>query len=123
MTASTAARSYCAYIVDLLAGMGPVYSRRMFGGYGIFLDGLMFALIADNTLYFKVDDDSRAAFEELGLSAFTYYKQGKPARLNYYQAPEEALEDTGMMLTWGNQAYAVALRAAAAKSGRNRSSH
>ena len=115
MATDTGKQDYAAHIVDLLQGMGPVYSRRMFGGYGIFLDGLMFALIADNELYLKVNEETRAGFEALGLAPFTYDRQGRPARLNYYQAPEEALEDMEMMLTWGNRAFSVALQAAGCK--------
>ncbi|MEX2468422.1 MAG: TfoX/Sxy family protein [Pseudohongiellaceae bacterium] len=112
MPTKTRQCDFAAHIVDLLQGMGPVYGKRMFGGHGIFLDGLMFGLIADNVLYLKVDDDSRPDYEALDLAPFTYHKQGKPFRLNYYQAPEEAMEDVEVMLSWGNGAFAVALRAA-----------
>lgn len=95
--------------------LGPVQAKRMFGGHGIFIEDLMFGLVADRTLYFKVDEESKHEFTAKGLEAFTYGKQGKTVNLSYYQAPEEALEDSGEMNRWGNKAYAAALRAAARK--------
>jgi DNA transformation protein len=109
------AKQFAAHVVDLLQNIGPVYSKRMFGGFGVFLDGLMFGLIADNELYLKVDDHSRPDFEDLGLEPFTYNKKGKLMNLSYYQAPEEAMENLELMSKWGANAYACALRAAASK--------
>ena len=109
---------FVIYLEGILQSVGPVRTKRMFGGCGLFLDGLMFALIADNTLYFKVDDENRPDFENLGLEAFTYEKKGKPFKLSYYQCPEEALENQDMITEWGNKAYATALRAAAKKGKR-----
>jgi DNA transformation protein and related proteins len=107
-------KEFAAYVVDLLQGVGPVYSRRMFGGFGLFLQGLMFGLITDNTLYLKVDDEIRADFDELGLQAFSYLKQGK-TKLSYFQAPEEAMDNPELMSEWGSKCYGAALRAAAKK--------
>lgn len=106
---------FVSYLEEFLQNIGPVRAKRMFGGYGLFLDGLMFALIADDTLYFKVDDENRPDFESLGLEAFSYEKKGKPFKLSYYQCPEEAIENQRMITEWGNKAYAAALRAAAKK--------
>ncbi|MDP6650671.1 MAG: TfoX/Sxy family protein [Gammaproteobacteria bacterium] len=111
-------KEFAAYVVDLSQAIGPVYSKRMFGGFGIFLDGMMFGLIAENILYLKVDDEIRADFEELGLQPFTYDKQGRQMRLSYYQAPEEALENMDIMLEWGNKGFAAALRASVKKNKR-----
>ncbi|MEQ8312607.1 MAG: TfoX/Sxy family protein [Gammaproteobacteria bacterium] len=109
------AKHFAEHVVDLLQNIGPVYSKRMFGGFGVFLDGLMFGLIADNELYLKVDDHNRSDFEELGLGPFTYNKNGKLMNLSYYQAPEEAMESLELMSRWGANAYECALRAAASK--------
>ncbi|MBV1790180.1 TfoX/Sxy family protein [Marinobacterium sp. D7] len=98
------------WVVELMQCIGPVTSRRMFGGHGLFLDGLMFAIIIDKELYLKADDQTRQAFIDLGLGPFTYLRQGKPCSLSYYQAPEELLESVEQMRDWANQAYAVALR-------------
>lgn len=109
------AKQFAEHVVDLLQSIGPVYSKRMFGGFGVFLDGLMFGLIADNELYLKVDDHNRVDFEKLGLEPFTYNKKGKLMNLSYYQAPEEAMESLELMSMWGASAYECAIRAAASK--------
>jgi len=108
-------KQFASYVVDLMQVIGPVYSKRIFGGHGIFLDGLMFGLIADNSLYLKVDEETRPDFEAQGLQPFTYAKKEGTASLNYYQAPEEAMEDLDMMRDWAAPAFEVALRAAARK--------
>ena len=64
------------FIRDLFAPFGPVAVRRMFGGAGVYCDGLMFGLVSDDTLYFRVDDGNRGAFEAEGLSPFTYEGKG-----------------------------------------------
>lgn len=115
MTIPQKQKEFSGYIVDLCQSIGPVYSKRMFGGFGIFLDGLMFGLIVDNVFYLKVDDESRKEFEELGLFPFSYEKQGKKVSLGYMQAPEEALERTEIMTLWANKGFGAALRAAAKK--------
>lgn len=120
MVGKTEQQDFVSHVVDLLQSLGPVTARRMFGGHGLFLDGLMFALIANNELYFKADDENRGQFTGQGLQPFNYNKQGKVMSLSYYQAPEEALEDTQVMNSWGNLGFASALRAAAAKSSKAR---
>ena len=115
MPTSKTEKEFVSYVVDIMQSIGPVGARRMFGGHGIFLDGLMFALIADSTLYLKADNESRQAFMTLGLEAFTYSKKGKEFKMSYYQAPEEALEDGEEMNSWANRAYGVALKAASKK--------
>ncbi|RDE23086.1 transcriptional regulator [Motiliproteus coralliicola] len=106
---------FVAHLLDLMQVLGPVEARRMFGGYGIFLDGLMFALVDSQDLYFKVDDRTRVDYDAQGLEPFRYFRAGKPCALNYYQAPESVIEEQPQMRLWGNQAYEVAIRAAAAK--------
>ena len=115
MTPSNTEKEFASYAVDLMQSIGPVYAKPMFGGHGIFLDALMFGLIADNTLYFKVDKETEQDFKDNGLEAFTYNKKGKQLKMSYYQAPEEALEDSEVMNVWANKAYRAALRAAVKK--------
>ena len=119
MTPGDEKKQFASYVVDLMQVIGPVYSKRMFGGFGLFLDGLMFGLIADNSLYLKVDDQTRPDFEEQGLQAFTYAKKEGTASLNYYQAPDEAMENLDVMRDWAAAAFEVALRAAARKKSRS----
>ncbi|MCB5189405.1 TfoX/Sxy family protein [Methylobacillus arboreus] len=102
---------FISYLEELLQDFGPIHARRMFGGYGIYHDGLMFALIADDTLYLKTDEQNRAAFETLGLPAFRYQKQGKEISMSYTQAPADMLEAPTEAAYWARLAYAAALRA------------
>jgi len=111
----TEAREFADHVVDLLADFGPCEARRMFGGFGIFHQGLMFALIADGNLYLKADDLSRAQFEARGCEAFGYSKQGKRYRLSYYTAPEAFFEDGDACREWARSAFDAALRNPAKK--------
>lgn len=115
MPASPEQQVFATHVVDLLAGFGPCEGRRMFGGVGIFHQGLMFALIDDGHLYLKADDDNRDQFEHRDCSLFTYYKQGKPCHLSYYQAPEDFFEDADACRRWAQTAFDAALRAARKK--------
>lgn len=117
MVASNNESDFVAYVVDLMHALGAVSAKRMFGGYGIFLDGIMFGLIADSTLYLKADKELGKEFAAKGLEPFTYYKKGKPYKMSYFQAPEEALENGDEMRLWAKKAYEVAL-AAAEKKGK-----
>ena len=118
MSISLRQKEFVEYIVDLSQVIGPVYSKRMFGGYGVFLEGLMFGLIFRNTLYFKVDANSRDYYISRGLEPFSYERQGKRLNLNYFQAPEEVLDDITMMEKWCNSAFEVAIRAAAKRQAK-----
>jgi len=115
MPVSITQKEFVSYVTDLMQAVGPVYVKGMFGGHGVFLDGLMFGLIADNNLFLKVDKESEDDFKERGLEAFTYIRQGKEFSMSYFQAPEEALEDIEVMNLWANKAYDAALRAASKK--------
>lgn len=103
---------FVRHLLDMLEPLGPVGARRMFGGYGIYLDRLMFALVADDALYLKVDDESRGEFEAAGLEPFRYVKQGKSFTMSYHAAPEDALEDPELMRDWARKAIDAAMRAA-----------
>ena len=111
------------YLKELMAPLGPVTVRRMFGGAGLFADGLMFALIADDVLYLKADAASRALFEAEGLSPFVYTARGdKRAVMSYWQAPERIFDDPEEFVTWAREALSAAFRADAAKPpGRRKS--
>ena len=122
MAISKEQREYVAHIVDLLQFIGPVESKSMFGGFGVFLEGLMFGLIADSELYLKVDAENRQDYEDVGLQAFSYGKNGKEFKMSYYQAPEEAMEDAELLSSWASNAYGAAMRAAAKKGGKRKKS-
>ena len=75
----------------------------------------MFAIVTDDVLYLKADDDNRAEFTRRRLQPFYYEKQGRQLMISYYQAPEEVFEDAGEMCAWAQQAYAAALRSGSKK--------
>ena len=117
MAASKQDQEFVQHVIDLMQLFGPAHAKSMFGGYGIYLDGIMFALIADRTLYLKADQSTITEFSAQGLEPFTYYKKGQETKMSYYQAPEETLENPEVMATWCNKAFSVA-RAAACKRQR-----
>jgi DNA transformation protein len=89
---------------------GAIHAKRMFGGYGVYHDDLMFGLVADDVLYLKVDQQSEPDFIELNLSPFIYNKNGKPVEMSYYTAPEEIYDDMELARIWAHKAYDAALR-------------
>jgi DNA transformation protein len=99
------------YLHEVFENFGTISVRRMFGGEGVFRDGLMFGLVADETLYLKADQQCVRYFEERGLSAFEYQRQGKMIKLSYFEAPGEVLEDREEAALWAERSYAAALRA------------
>ncbi len=99
------------HVLDLLAPLGPVTARRMFGGFGIYLDGVMFALIADDVLYLKVDDRTRPDYEAAGSTPFRPRHKGKPFPLPDWEAPIAALEHGDELSDWANGALGAARRA------------
>lgn len=103
------------YVMELLGPFGTVGARRMFGGHGVFLDGLMFAIVSEDTLYLKADEMNRIEFEQAGCEIFGYTRKGKRATLGFYRAPEDAMESPELMLPWARSAYAAALRTNAKK--------
>lgn len=108
------------HCLDLLRSVGPVAPRRMFSSWGIFVQGRMFAIVFDETLYLKVDQHNRAAFEAEGLAPFTYEgRKGRTVELPYRQAPPDAMEDPAQMRPWAQGAVDAALRAAAPSTVRS----
>jgi DNA transformation protein len=101
---------FVEFVLEGLQPLGGVRARRMFGGWGIYKDGLMFALIARDQLYLKVDDDNRAAYDAADLPYFTYSEKGKPIRMSYREAPGAGLDDPEVLCEWARAAYAAALR-------------
>lgn len=96
---------------EVFAPFGAVSARRMFGGYGVYHDGLMFALVADDVLYLKADEESAGRFIERGLPAFEYDKGGKKMKMSYYTAPETIFDDPEIAKEWAVLAFEAALRA------------
>src|SRR5215469_9596392 len=101
---------FVVHLLDLLRRWAPVSARRMFGGYGLFRGGIMFALVADETLFFKTDAGNRAAFEAVGMPPFRYRRAGKMVALSFHAAPADLLEAGDELAPWAAGAYEAALR-------------
>ncbi len=98
---------FLTYVLDQLGCVGCVESRRMFGGAGIYFDGLFFALIADDVLYFKVGDSNRSDYEDAGMEPFRPFAD-KPNVMSYYEVPIEVLENKGRLQEWAQKALTIA---------------
>lgn len=122
-------RDYCLELFDTLsprAGIAGIAAKRMFGGISFSIDGKTFAIIAMDQLWLKVDDETRAAFEQARCQIFTYESAQKTSTMNYYTVPPDAMESAKLMRPWAERAWSAALRAAAAKpkkSKRNTENH
>lgn len=110
------ANALVVHVMELLSALGKPRSRRMFGGHGLYVDDLFIALIADDTLFLKADDQAFAAFAQAGCRPFTYTgSNGQRTVMAYWSAPDDAMESPAQMLPWARLAMASALRAAAAR--------
>ena len=103
--------SFKTFVIEQLSAVTPVSVRAMFGGVGIYAEGLFFALMDDDRLYFKVDDATRPRFVEAGMGAFDPFKNGEQVMNGYYEVPGEVLEDEERLPGWMREAIAVAAQA------------
>jgi len=108
---------YRDFVVEQLERVCPVTAKSMFGGVGLYTEGLFFALIAEDRLYFKVDDSTRPDFERLGMEPFRPF--GEENAMGYYEVPVDVLEDAAQLEPWMRKAIDVAARA---KRGRRKKS-
>ncbi|MFN4225683.1 MAG: TfoX/Sxy family protein [Hyphomonas sp.] len=110
------------FVMELFAPLGPVSVRRMFGGAGVYAGGVMFALLADETIFLKADDTLRAALTEDGCYPFVWQRpsDGALIDLGYVSLPSTALDDPDEAVIWGRKALAVARAKAAARPVRKR---
>jgi DNA transformation protein len=100
---------YSQYVLEQLSGLERVTSRRMFGGIGLYCDGLFFGIIAGDTLYFKVDETNRADYQARGMGQFRPYLNRPHVSMTYYAVPADALEDPEECVAWARRSVAVAL--------------
>src|SRR3989338_4322241 len=101
-------KSLNEYVVDdLLAGIPGIASRAMFGGYGIYKNGKIFAIIADGELYFKVGDSNRADYQKHGSKPFVYDAQGKQMEMSYWQLPQKIMDNKDKVAIWVEKSLAV----------------
>jgi DNA transformation protein and related proteins len=100
---------------ELFRDFGPVSVRRMFGGQGIFVDGMMIALVAGEVIYLKADAETIPAFEQQGLAPFSYVtKNGEHTLTSYWRMPDRLYDDPEELARWARAAQAAALRRASA---------
>jgi DNA transformation protein and related proteins len=109
---------FLAYVLEQLARVEGVSSRRMFGGAGLYSDECFFGLIAADTLYLRVDDANRARFTARGMDRFRPYAERPELSMNYYETPAEVLEDPEELSLWAAESIAAARAAAAGKPAR-----
>ena len=109
---------FLEWLRDLLEPIGRVGFKRMFGGHGLYLDGLFVAIVVDGRPYFKVDSETQPAFAAAGCAPFVYDSGGKHVEMSYWSLPESALDSAEDMQPWARRAIAAALRKPAVKAAK-----
>ena len=97
---------FLEYILDQLSGWGEVYSRRMFGGAGLYRDGLMFGLVANNTAYLKVDETNKDKFLQAGSEPLRPFPD-RPTIMSYYEIPPDVLENKDELVEWAEESLSI----------------
>ena len=109
-----ASDSFAEFLKEQLAPLGRVTMRSVYCETGVFSDGVMLGMVTDNTLYFRVDDCNRAAFQEAAsFPPLNYRKKGSTIDLSFWRAPERLFDEPDELVTWGRIALAAAGRVAA----------
>ena len=118
----TMSPNFREYLVDQLEPFGPVAAKRMFGGDGLFRDGTMFALIADDVLYLKAAEQNQADFEDRGMGPFCYEKKDRkePVKMSYWEVPPDVLKDPGELCQWAVRAWEAARRSGTGKKNKKK---
>jgi DNA transformation protein and related proteins len=107
---------YLEFLFEQMAPLGDISSRAMFGGHCLYCDGTVFALVARNALYLKVDAANRPQFETRGLKPFKPFED-QDVTMSYYEAPPEIFEDPDAMRQWCNGCIEAGRRARTEKKG------
>jgi DNA transformation protein len=107
---------YLAFVLEQLGGLSGVSTRRMFGGVGLYSDGLFFGLIDDDTLFFKTDESNAAAYQARQMPRFMPPANRPLGPMGYHQVPADIIEDGESLVVWARQAVAVALASQAKKT-------
>ena len=108
---------YLEYVKDQLQVVGTITAKKMFGGAGLYLESVFFALIANDVLYFKVDETNQPDYEAEGMNPFRPYGKESYA-MSYYEVPIDILEDEEQLRGWAERAYEVAVRKQTSKKKR-----
>ena len=111
-----ASDGFAEFLRDQLSPLGRITLRRMFGKTGVFCDGVMLAMVSENTLYFRVDDQNRATFKEAeAFPPLNYAKKGQTIDLAFWRAPERLFDEPDELMAWARAALAAAHRVAAVR--------
>ncbi len=102
---------FASYACELLSCLGPCVAKRMFGGWGISVDGMNIGIIAWDTLFLKTNADTEPQWLAAGAEPFVFEAKGKRMKLNYHTPPAEALESPALMLPWARLALEAAVAA------------
>lgn len=102
---------FLAYVLEQLAALREVSSRRMFGGAGLYREEFFFALVADDVLYLRVDDSNRADYADRGMAAFRPYADRPHLSMSYFEVPPDVLENSAELVSWAQRSVAVAMSA------------
>jgi len=104
--------AFLAHLDELLDPLGKISSKIMFGGHGIYCNGIIMGLVVDRAFYLKVDEQTKPLFAKAGCQPFVYETKTKTVEMSYWSVPDEAMESSDQMLPWARLAYASALRKA-----------
>ena len=109
-----ASETYAEFLREQLAPLGRLSMRRMFGKTGVFCDGVMFAMVTENTLYFRVDDENRETFKEAeSFPPLNYARRARMIDLSFWRVPERLFDEPDELVAWARAALAAAHRIAA----------
>ena len=111
---------FVARVLGLLLPLGPVQARAMFGAHGLYLDGLIFAVVTDDALFFKIDAISRERFIKKGCEPLTYEGRSGTIALPYYETPDGTLTSTRRLLPWAELGLEAARRITREKAAKKR---
>ena len=102
--------AYIEYLHELLGPLGRISTKKMFGGHGVYCDGVIMGLVIDEAFYLKVDEETRQQFTDRGCEPFVYEMKAKRVAMSYWSVPDDAMESSEQMLPWAKLALAAALR-------------
>jgi DNA transformation protein len=98
------------HLHDLFSAFSPVTTRAMFGGHGVYRDGVIIAIVIDDVIHLKVDDATRTDFEAAGCQPFVYEARGRSVPMSYWTVPDEALDSPQEFRPWAQRAWEATLR-------------
>ena len=111
-----ASDAFIEFLRDQLAPLGRITTRRMFGKTGVFCDAVMFGMVTENTLYFRVDDQNRLTFQEAkSFPPLNYEKRGCTVDLSFWRVPDRLFDEPDELVSWARAALAAARRVAATR--------